>query len=294
MELCKSFGCFDAQTVQVEIFCVFAAFEQALRLKARSRANGYQRQSDHVHLARGFRREEVRNRQSAALSLTRECEAENLREPILPARAARMSGLPLRRLVHDDIIAVALGREVSVHDGRCEEARLEYFVFQLTQDGAELFVHEPQVIRLRCRLQLPLVLEQRSLVDITEKLAQVIILLDAHPPKRRCGDIRSVGDNSAALRKYRAGLFVDGGGFRIFLYGASLLNTLLACAVRSRKVFHDVKTGEGVVGIEHAVGVLAPQIVLYILSREGCATANHGELELLPFKILDDILHLEG
>src|ERR1017187_7592236 len=43
MQFRQRFGCFDAQAVQIEIFCILATFKQPLRLAAGFRANRTQR-----------------------------------------------------------------------------------------------------------------------------------------------------------------------------------------------------------------------------------------------------------
>src|SRR6516225_10523451 len=107
MEFGESFSGFDAQAVQIQILGVFAAFEQLLSLHARSEADGDQRESENIHLARGFRREEIGNGKPPAFFLARKSEAQQFGKSFIPASAAWMRALP-RRLVYDYVITVAL------------------------------------------------------------------------------------------------------------------------------------------------------------------------------------------
>ena len=51
MQFGQRLGSFDAQAVQVKIFCVLSTFEQALRFYGRLRSNRDERQADHVHFS---------------------------------------------------------------------------------------------------------------------------------------------------------------------------------------------------------------------------------------------------
>ena len=48
---------------------------------------------------------------------------------------------------------------------------INHLIFQFVQNRPELLIHEPHIIGLRSRLQLPLILEERGLVDIRKQLA---------------------------------------------------------------------------------------------------------------------------
>src|SRR3954452_24456928 len=149
----KGFGGFDAQPMQIQIFCVLAAFEKALSFCAGSWANGDEGDSEYVHFAGRLRREEIGDRESAALSLTREGEAQELRQTLCPTGAAGTSFLRFWRLKDNYVVAITLSGEVSVHHRGRKKSRFEDFIFELTQNRTELLIHQPEVIGLRSGLQ---------------------------------------------------------------------------------------------------------------------------------------------
>src|SRR5215469_5079549 len=141
MKLSKGLGCFYTEAVQVEILRVFAALEETLRFYAGRGADGHEGKTEKVHFAGGLRCEEISDREPAAFLLARESEAQQLCQPFLPERTARMR-LRLRRFVHNYIIAIALSWEISVYNRWSEQSRFEDFVFQFVQNWPELLVDQ--------------------------------------------------------------------------------------------------------------------------------------------------------
>src|ERR1019366_2273314 len=112
---------------------------------------------------------------------------------------ARMPVAPLTWVVDYYVIAVALCWKISVDYSRLEPAGRYHILFQLLLNRTVLFLYQPGVIFLRRRLELPLVFEEGGVVDVLEKLAQVVIFHHAHAPERRLGNIRRIGYYCAAL-----------------------------------------------------------------------------------------------
>ena len=54
-----------------------------------------------------------------------------------------------------------------------------------------------------------------------------------------------------------------------------------------------MQSGKSVVGVEHGIGILSPQVIFYILAGQGCAPADHRKLQALPLQILDHIFHFQ-
>src|SRR5579864_3788475 len=113
MQFSEGLGSFHAQAVEVQIFRVLSAFEQALGFDAGFGTDGDERESDDVHLAGCFGSKEIGNRQPPAFALARKSEAQNLgsagtlaavAEPVL----SEVEGSRLRngRLVDDHIVAI--------------------------------------------------------------------------------------------------------------------------------------------------------------------------------------------
>src|SRR5581483_5943655 len=112
--LCQRFGSLNTQPVQVEILGILTGLKQTLRFHAGLGADRNQRQADDILLVRTLRCEEVGNRQLATLPLARESEAEKF------FRSARVAGGSARAtragIVHDHVVALALGWKISVND----------------------------------------------------------------------------------------------------------------------------------------------------------------------------------
>ncbi len=75
MEFRESFGGFDTQAMQIEVFGVLSALEQALGFNAGFRSDRYEGEPDDIEFARCFRRKEIRNCKATSLFLAREREA---------------------------------------------------------------------------------------------------------------------------------------------------------------------------------------------------------------------------
>ena len=78
VQLSESLSRFHTQTVEVEILCILAAFEQPLRLLRSLRPDRHQRYPDHVHFARAFGREEIRYTQLPPFLLPWESNPQQL------------------------------------------------------------------------------------------------------------------------------------------------------------------------------------------------------------------------
>src|ERR1039458_6103550 len=218
MQFRQRFGCFDAQAVQIEIFCILATFKQPLRLDACFRANRNQRQPDHIHLSGSLGSEEVRYSQSPTLPLAREGKPQQLTcgdsRPRLSGRAyARLAGSSARAtragFIHDYIISIGLGREVAIHNLGFKQSRTRNLILQFAQNRTEFLIHQPDIVRLRSGFELPLILEQSRLVDVLKHLAQIVILAYAHTPEWGNGNIWSIAYHRAAFRKHWPRFFVD-------------------------------------------------------------------------------------
>ena len=160
--------------------------------------------------------------------------------------------------------------------------------------GRYLVFDQPPIVFLRRGLQLPLVLEQRGLVDVLEDFAQIEVLRlqHAHAPERRLRNVRR--RRNLDVRRGRAVAVAAGDSrARELLHHLAFGDALLARAIRRRQVFHDVQPGKGIVGIEDAAGVFAAQIVFHVLARERRAAADHRELQLLVMQVLHHVLHLQ-
>src|SRR5581483_8866240 len=181
--------------------------------------------------------------------------------------------MPFRRrterfgVVDDYVVAVGLAGEVAPDDARFEPAGGNDFLLQVAQDGAVFLLDQAGVVLLRGGLELPLVFEERGLVDVGKDLAKIEVLLHANAVERRLRDVGSGGDGGTAL----CGDFTPAiaGGSGTHPRGASKLFYLapfgeagFAAAVGRYQVFHDVQAVEGVAGVEDAGGVLAAQVVL--------------------------------
>ena len=114
-----------------------------------------------------------------------------------------------------------------------------------------------------------------------------------HAPEWGFRDIWRVCHNSAAFCEHGTRLIIHRDRFGILLYCAAVAKARFACAVRRDQIFHHVQAGESILGIKHCIFIFATQIIFYVLPRQGRSPADYGEFQLLPLKILDDILHLE-
>ncbi len=166
-------------------------------------------------------------------------------------------------------------------------------MLQLPQNRPILLLDQARVVRLRRRLELPLVLEQRRLIDVAEDFAEIEVLLHAHAVERRLRNLDHLSDSSGAHRHGLALVGSRGGSFlRELLHRAPFGEALFALPVGGAQVLHQVQAGEGVIGVEHGRGVLAPQVVFHVLTGQRRAPADDGELQPLALQVLDDILHL--
>ena len=165
---------------------------------------------------------------SAALALARKGEAQRFGRN-------RVALLPVfGQVVDDGVVAVALRPEVAVDDLRLEPAGSDHFLFQILQDGAILRLDQTPVILLRGGLELPLILEQRGVVDVLEDLPQieVVRLEHAHSPERRLRNVRRSGNFNARTRRRLGVENTSRGSAGKLLHHFALLNTLLARAIR--------------------------------------------------------------
>src|SRR5208282_2831407 len=100
-------------------------------------------------------------------------------------RDAFKLALRVRGIEDDQIVAVArTGIEADDRLGLKPSLRF-YLFFKLQQNGTVLFFHQAQIIALGGGLQLPLILEERGLVEIGKDFVEFVILEDARAPKRR-------------------------------------------------------------------------------------------------------------
>jgi hypothetical protein len=104
--------------MQIEVSGVLSALEQALGFDTCLGSDGHERQTDHVHFSGRLRGEEIGDCQATAFTLAREGEAQLLGKGGVPACAARTPFLRRRCFIHDHVVAIGPGREVSIDDGR--------------------------------------------------------------------------------------------------------------------------------------------------------------------------------
>ena len=151
------------------------------------------------------------------------------------------------------VVAFALRRENIRTRLSARTCRWNDFLFQLLHDRTKLLFHQPEVVFLRRSLQLPLVLEQRSLVDVPKQFAQVEIL--PHAARPRTAGLRIFGGGSFTTGllsgEHRPGFVIDRGGLAYSLTVRGLPAARLASCRSSCQVFHDVQAGKRVVGVEH-------------------------------------------
>src|SRR5205814_3161340 len=103
---------------------------------------------------------------------------------------------------------------------------------QAGKDGLVLRFNRFQVVFLRCSLELPLVLEQSSQIDVTEDLAQVEIADDFRAPEWRLGDIGRRRNYDCRRLRRAAWLGSSSrccGSLGGFLYPAAFRQALTAC-----------------------------------------------------------------
>src|SRR5258707_8125226 len=154
------------------------------------------------------------------------------------------------RFVNDHVVPIALRREISPDHFWLEQSAGDYFFFKLLLYWAELLLDQFRIVFLRCGLQLPLVLEQRCLVDVRKELAQVVVFLYPHSPERRRGNIGRVADHRTALGEYRTGFVVNRKRLRVFFDRPAFFQSRLLCSILGRQIFHDVHPHECVVAVE--------------------------------------------
>src|ERR1051326_8687873 len=169
----------DAQPVQVEVARVLAFVEQRLRDLRRLVTDGDQRQPDHVELAATLRQEEVGDREMSSLSLPRKRKPLDftplslrviLSERALCASRRIPTVTRTIRFVNDDVVPFRLARPIPVNDARLEPRVAQHLGLEFLQDRAKLLLDELRILLLRRRLELPLVLEERGLVDVRKYL----------------------------------------------------------------------------------------------------------------------------
>ena len=145
------------------------------------------------------------------------------------------------RLIYDHIISVGLRRKISVHNLGLEPSTGNDFFLEPLLNGTKLLLHQPQIILLRGCLQLPLVLEQRRVVDVLKDLAQIEIFLHAHAPEWWPRNIWCIAYHGTALGEYRTSLLIHCRGFGVLLHRAPLLQPCIALSVGRRQILHDVQ-----------------------------------------------------
>src|SRR6266496_6530188 len=138
-KLGQRLGCLHREPVQVQVARVLAGFEEALRLGAGPRADGYHRKRQHVGAAARLREEEVRYAESAPLGLPRKGEAQQLWE-LLWQRSSCLHGSrveagarrgeilerqPRHRRVDDEVVAARLARKVAIDHLWLKPSRLD-------------------------------------------------------------------------------------------------------------------------------------------------------------------------
>src|SRR5271166_694445 len=188
IELGKCFGGLYAQAVQVEVFRVLASFEQLLGFVGSLGPDGDAGHAENVHLSALFFQKEVGDAEVAALflCLPRKRESERFcwnRVTLFPS---------FGQVVDDDVVAFTLRAKVAVNDLGLQPSAGNGLFFQVFQDGPVLGLDQTRVIFLRGSLELPLVFEQRRLIDVLEDLAQVEVsgLQYACAPEWRLRDVR--------------------------------------------------------------------------------------------------------
>ena len=291
MQFSQSLGSLHTQPMHVKIFRVFPGLKQALRLTRSQRSNRHQRHSDYIQLARRFRRNEIRDAQPASFSLPWKSEAQQLFQ--VRCRRGRPRPCTVSSLIYDDIVPIRLRRKIPIHHLRLKQSAGNNFFFQFLFYRTELVLHQPQIVFLRRRLQLPLVLEQCRLIDVLKHFPQIEVLLHPDAPERWGRNVRSVTYYGTTLREDRPGLFIHRGGLGVLLHRPPFFQTRVARAIFGGQVFHDMQARKRVIRIKHSVGIFAPQIVLHIFAGQRRSSADHWKFQLLPLQVLDHIFHLQ-
>src|SRR5205085_8738796 len=239
------------------------------------------------------RREEVCEAQTPARRLPREGEAHALGALVV--------------LIDDQVVALGLAREVAVSYARREESFALRAPFQLVVDGPDFFGDEGAVLLITSLplLELPLPLEERSLVDEGEHLFERDVFDYARAVEGRARDghvrvhvrarrVRSVADDGA--RGARAGgaahaelrVFADE-FFRLVRRGVGPLAARPGfrrrglAVLRRRAVaraalqgVHDVQAVEGVLRVEERAFVERLQIFINVAAVERGPAENDG------------------
>src|SRR6185312_4231409 len=143
----------------------------------------------------------------AALALAREGEALDL----APGREI---------VIHDEIVALAIARIETVHHLWLEQPGRGYFPLQLFFDRPVLLFDQPGVVGSGSRLELPLVLEQRSLIHIRENLVEIEIRAHAAANERRLRNVRRRRHYRRALGGHLAVSGAGNSGARELLHDA--------------------------------------------------------------------------
>src|SRR5258708_31362449 len=207
MQLRESRRGLHTKPMKIQILRILPALKQFLCLYGSLGSNGNQRKPNHIHLPGSLRSKEIRNTKSASLPLPRKSKSQKFRSAGVPPAVAGASRSRTVRLIYDNIVPFTQTRKIPVNDFRLKQPSRSHFLLNLLLDRTKLLFHQPHVIRLRSRLQLPLILEKRSLIDIRKNIPYVV-LLHPHSPKRRRRNIRSISHHRAPLRKYRPSLFI--------------------------------------------------------------------------------------
>ena len=111
--------------------------------------------------------------------------------------------VPLVRVVDDHLVALRSARHHPYTVFGSNQPFAITSCSRLLQDRPELLLHQPQIVGSRSRLQLPLVLEQRRLVDIPVQLVQVEVAPRAHAEEGRHGNLLHILHDLRAFRAHR-------------------------------------------------------------------------------------------
>ena len=243
---------FDCEPVRVERFAVFARRLKRLEASCCVVADRHDLERDDVHIAARRAAEVIRDAEALASVLSGEVEARLFDE--------RGILRVLLRLVHNEIVADALGREVAVHRFGAHPATIPCFDLESLERRLELLAND--LVELRARTaSAPLQTEQLVLVEQREHFVERNVAEHLRAPERRRWN-RVVVRHVAALAAGRSTAHVlahvavqEGVVARV---GDQFVRNPATTIVPTLQGVHRLQPFERVLAVEHArlVGTL--------------------------------------